>query len=45
MRLCFLRIVPEVGCQGLFLFIFNFYKLGINVKDTSLTRQGDRKDL
>jgi len=36
----FFGVVPEVGSKGFFLFIGNFYKLGINVKDTSSTHQG-----
>jgi hypothetical protein len=36
----FFGFVPKIGCKGLFFFVGNFYKLGINVKDTSSTHQG-----
>jgi hypothetical protein len=36
----FTRVVPEVGSEGFFLLVGNFYLLGINVKDTSSTHQG-----
>ena len=35
-----LGVVPKIGGKGLFLFVGNFYKFGINVKDTSSTHQG-----
>ncbi len=35
-------IVPKVRGERFFLLIFYFDKFGINVKDTSLTHQGDQ---
>lgn len=32
-------VVPKIRCKGFFFFVGNFYKLGINVKDTSLAHQ------
>ena len=44
MRLGFLRVVPEIGSKGFFLLVLYFDKFRIDVKDTSLTRQGDLED-
>jgi hypothetical protein len=37
----FFGVVPEIGSKSLLLQVGNFYFLGINVKDTSLTQPGD----
>jgi len=44
MGLSFLRIVPEIGRKGFLLFVLYFDKFRIDVKDTSLTHQGDLED-
>jgi hypothetical protein len=36
----FFGVVPKGRRKGFFFFVGNFYKLGINVKDTSSTHQG-----
>ena len=45
MGLGFLRIVPKVGRKRFLLLVLYFDKFRIDVKDTSLTRQGDLEDL
>jgi hypothetical protein len=45
MRLGFLWIIPKIRGECFFLLVFYFNEFGINVKDTSLTHQGDLEDL
>ena len=45
MCLGFLRIVPEIGGERFFLLVLYFDEFGIDVKDTSLTHQGDPVNL
>jgi hypothetical protein len=36
----FFDVIPKVRSEGFFFFVGDFYKFGINVKDTSSTHQG-----
>jgi hypothetical protein len=41
----FFRILPEIGCLGFGLLLFNYNKLFIDVKDASLTHPGVQRVL